>query len=78
MQGFPNSSGGGGGAEILLGEFFYQVVRTWGGVTLASDSKLKKKHAVNTEHQLKSTLVWPVCQKTMKLKQKWYRSNDWR
>ena len=42
MQGFPNSSGGGGGAEILLGEFFYQVVRTWGGVTLASDSKLKK------------------------------------
>ena len=56
MQGFPNSSGGGGGAEILLGEFFYQVLRT-GGVTLASDSKLKKKHAVNTEHQLKSTLV---------------------
>ena len=24
---------------------------------------------MNTEHQLKSKLVWPVCQKSMKLKQ---------
>ena len=29
---------------------------------------------MNTEHQLKSKLA--LCQKSMKLKQKWYRNND--
>ena len=32
--------------------------------------------SVNTKHQLKSKLAWPKCTKTMKLKQKWNRSND--
>ena len=27
-------------------------------------------------HDLKSKLAWPVSQKSMKLKQKWYKSND--
>ena len=32
---------------------------------------------MNTEHQLKSKLAWSVFQKSMKLKQKWYRSNGY-
>ena len=28
---------------------------------------------MNTEHQSKTKLTWPVCQKSMKLKQKWYK-----
>ena len=31
---------------------------------------------LNTEHQLKSNLAWPVCPKSTKLKQNWCRSND--
>ena len=27
------------------------------------------QHSVNTEHELKQKLAWPVCQKSMKLKQ---------
>ena len=33
---------------------------------------------MNIEHQLKSKLAWPVCQHNMKLKQKWYSSNEYR
>ena len=32
---------------------------------------------MNNEHQLKSKLAWPVWQHNMKLKQKWYSSNDY-
>ena len=32
---------------------------------------------MNTENQLKSKLAWPVCPKNIKLKQKWYMSNDY-
>ena len=32
---------------------------------------------MNTEHQLKSKLTWPKCPKSMRLKQKWNRSNDY-
>ena len=36
-----------------------------------------KQLSVNTEHQLKSKLKWPMCPKSMKLKQKWSRNNDY-
>ena len=32
--------------------------------------------SVNNEHQLKSKLALPVYPKSLKLKQKWYMSND--
>ena len=37
----------------------------------------QKQLSINTEHQLKSKLAWPTHTKSMKLKQKWYRSNDY-
>ena len=62
----------GGNWKCCWGEFFYPP-RWWqpGGVILAIRTffKTKKQHSVNTEHQLKSKLAWPVCQKSMKLKQ---------
>ena len=85
-QGFPNSGKGwgsksppvGGGIKnFARGDFFtewwepeklfwkFKYFQSW------------KHHPVNAEHQLKSKLAWPVCQKSTKLKQKWYRSNDY-
>ena len=32
---------------------------------------------MNTEYQLKWTLTWPVCSKSMKLTQKWSKSKDY-
>ena len=46
------------------GNFFNQVMKNWGGVIL------------NTEHQLKSKLAWPVCQKSMK-KEYEIKTNFW-
>ena len=40
-------------------------------------SKLFQQLSVNTEHQLKSKLTWSVWPKSMKLKQKWRRRNDY-
>ena len=36
-----------------------------------------KQPSVKTKHQLKSKLTWPVCPKSMNLKQKWSRSNKY-
>ena len=62
----------GGNWKCCWGGFFYPP-RWWqpGGVILAIRTffKTKKQHSVNTEHQLKSKLAWPVCQKSIKLKQ---------
>ena len=71
-QGFPNSSSGWGESEILLEWTFLPV----GGNLRRSDfdnSNLFQQLSVNTEHQLKPTLAWSVCTKSMKLKKKWYR-----
>ena len=53
-----------GELEILLGEFFYRMVGTWGGVILTNQTICKAENrSVDTEHQLKSKLAWPVCPK---------------
>ena len=68
-QGFPNSSNGWGESEILLEWTFLPV----GGNLRRSDfdnSNLFQQLSVNTEHQLKPTLAWYVCTKSMKLKKK--------
>ena len=55
------------------------VVETWGEVILTIWTFLKgqKQHSVNIERWLKSKLPWPVCTKSMKLKYKWCRCNDY-
>ena len=68
-QGFPNSSNGWGESEILLEWTFLPG----GGNLRRSDfdnSNLFQQLSVNTEHQLKPTLAWYVCTKSMKLKKK--------
>ena len=68
-QGFPNSSNGWGESEILLEWTFLP-----GGGNLRridfDNSNLFQQLSVNTEHQLKPTLAWYVCTKSMKLKKK--------
>ena len=36
-----------------------------------------KQHSVDTERRQKSKLAWPVCTKSIKLKEKWYKRNDY-
>ena len=60
------------------GGFFYRVMGIWRWVILTIRTFFKaKKHSVNIEHRLKSKLPWPECTNSMKLKWKWYRSNDY-
>ena len=67
-------------SEILLGgRIFFAGWREleewfWG---FEPFSKLFQQLSVNTEHQLKSKLTWSVWPKSMKLKQKWRRKNDY-
>ena len=84
--GFPNRSGGGGDSPSGEGEGdgkFCWGVNLDGGVNLRridfDHSNLfqgQKKLSVNSEHRLKSKLVWTVCTKSIKLKWKWYWCND--
>ena len=83
--GFPNR-GGGGDSPSVEGEGdgkFCWGVNLDGGVNLRrtdfDHSNLfqgQKKLSVNSEHRLKSKLVWTVCTKSIKLKWKWYWCND--
>ena len=59
---FEIAKRGGGGSQILMGN--------------SNLFQCQKQLSVNTEHQLKSKLTWPKCPKSMKLKQKWNRSNN--
>ena len=74
---FGKSPSGGRELEILPGDFFYWVVETWGGVILTIPTFFKSKHSFLWMLNIKSKLVWPVCPKSMKLRQKWYRSNEY-
>ena len=72
-HGFPDSSkewegirNFAGGAIFLLGG---ENLRR-SGFDHSNYFKSQKQLSVNTEHQLKSKLAWPVCQKSIKLKQK--------
>ena len=77
FQGFPNSGkgwgvgGSGWGLEILQREFFYHVVRTWGGVILTIPfSKLKTAFCKYwTSIKIKISMT-SVSKNSMKLKQK--------
>ena len=62
---------GWGGIRTFTGKIFYRVKGTCGEVTF---SKLKQL-SVSTEHQLKSKLTWHKYANSMKLKQKWNKSN---
>ena len=46
----------------------------WSGF---DDLNLFQSYKQLSKHQLKSNLVWPVCPKSMELKQNWYRSSDY-
>ena len=81
IQGFSNSGKGWG--RVGIGNFTGEIFLLGEGSLGRSDfdnSNLfqsEKVLSVNTEHQLKSNLTWPKCPKSMKLKQKWNRSNDY-
>ena len=73
QHGFPDSSKEWEGIRnLLVGQFFLlgggNLRRS--GFDHSNYFKSQKQLSVNTEHQLKPKLPWPVCQKSIKLKQK--------
>ena len=64
----PPVGGKGGGVR---------VAKTWGGVILTIWTFFKTKHSFLWILNIKLKSAWPVCSKSMKLRQKWYRSNEY-
>ena len=71
-----------GESEICCGGFFYQVVRTWGGVILTIQTFLKAKnsilqHSVNTEPSIKIKISITCVSKEYEIKIKMVQE-QWR